>query len=394
MDGIVREGVPEDAGLQPDRIREAEQLVEEGVRSGVFAGAVMLVSRNGILGWHGAYGYAQLVPSPRPMTLDTLFDLASLTKVTATLPVVMRLLDFGILDLDAPVQTVIAEFHGGGREAVTVRHLLAHTSGLPAWRPLYLRTRKREDVLQVLCSIPLANQPGEVVVYSDLGMLLLGFFIERVTGERLDRLFHQLVAEPLELKETMFTPPPELRQRCAATEEGNEVEKEMAGEDGRGFPWRTHVLCGEVHDGNAYYAMEGVAAHAGLFSTAKEVARIAQHWITPGSFLSASAVAEATMLQTRHAKGPPRGLGWELYHPEVFFAAFGSRSFGHTGFTGTSVAVDPDEGLVVVLLTNRVHPRGNNNAIEEFRRRFYAAIRRALVHGSTKGGSRCTREEA
>jgi CubicO group peptidase (beta-lactamase class C family) len=379
MDRVLKQGQPEEAGLDPHHLRIVAQLMEEGIRTGIFTGAVLLIAVEGIVGHHAAYGHAQIVPSLRRMTLDTLFDLASLTKVTATLPVAMRLWDAGVLDLDAPVQGVIPEFRGGGRERVTPRHLLAHTSGLPAWRPLYLKARGKEEVLRVLCTIPLTYRPGEVVEYSDLGMILLGFLLERLAGDQLDRLFQRLVADPLELKDTMFTPPEELRHRCAATEGGNAVEREMAGEEGRDFPWRTHVLCGEVHDGNAHYALGGVAAHAGLFSTAEEVATIAQEWIRPSGLFSQRALIEATGLQTCGAEGPPRGLGWVLHHPGAFFAAFGKRAFGHTGFTGTSVACDPEAGVVAVLLTNRVHPRGDHDAIEQFRPHLHAAIRKALM---------------
>ncbi|MDQ7843170.1 MAG: serine hydrolase domain-containing protein [Armatimonadota bacterium] len=374
----LRSGTPEEAELDPGRLAAVEALLAEGVRDGVFPGAVALVARGGVVGWQHAAGWAQLTPSQRPAAPDTIYDLASLTKVTAALPVALALVDRALLDLDAPVRALLPEFTGGARDLVTFRHLLAHTSGLPAWRALYLRAAARAEVLRVICDEPLVADPGALVEYSDLGIILLGFAMERALGVRIDALVREYVTAPLGLRETMYTPPPELWGRCAAAEVGHRYEREKVGEEGREHSWREEVLCGEVHDGNTYYAMEGVAPHAGLFSTAREVAEVAFQWLRPGGLLSAAAVADATTDQRAGAAGYPRGLGWVLHHEGVFFDAFGPRSFGHTGFTGTSVAVDPDQDLVAVLLTNRVHLGGSNTKIQEFRPRFHRAVREAL----------------
>jgi CubicO group peptidase (beta-lactamase class C family) len=330
------------------------------------------------------------------MQPDTIFDLASLTKVVGALPVTLFLRQRGALDLDAPVRDVLPEFHGEGRERVTFRHLLAHTSGLPSWRALYVDAtsdarRQEQDtgssagetraaVLDRICRTPLTYAPGEGVEYSDLGILLLGFALERIGGRQLDALVQQLVVDPLGLMCTFFCPPAHLQERCASTEAGNAYERAKVGEEGVKFPWRDRVLRGEVHDGNAHYAMGGVAAHAGLFSTAWDVGTVGLQWLRPGAWLPSELVEEATSDQTGGAADCPRGLGWALHQEGGFFDAFGRRSFGHTGFTGTSVVIDPDADVAIVLLTNRVHPRAQDG-ITEFRRRFHQAVWEAVGGG-------------
>ncbi|MGH2349454.1 MAG: serine hydrolase domain-containing protein [bacterium] len=380
MGGVetLRTGPPQAARLSAARLADAGRLIERAIADGVFPGAVALVARGGVVAWQEPFGHAQVTPVMRRMETDTIFDLASLTKVIATLPVALRLWQGDVIDLDAPAREYVPEFGGEGRDAVTLRHLLAHTSGLPAWIMLYLRAHTRAQMLEEICRTPLAHAPGDTVEYSDLGILLLGFVLERATGRRIDALVIEHVCGMVGLDDAAFNPPPAARARCAATEAGNEYEREKAGDAGVGFPWRTHVLVGEVHDGNAYYGMEGVAPHAGFFAAAADVAAVAHQWLRPGAYLPPAAIAEALLDQRESAREYPRGLGWVLHHPEAFFRALGPRSFGHTGFTGTSVAVDPDEDLVVVLLTNRVHPHAGDTRIQEFRMTFHEAVMEAL----------------
>lgn len=352
--------------------------MREAIGSGVFPGAVVLVARRGIVAWHQAFGHAQVIPAPRPMRADTIFDLASLTKVIGTLPGALHLWQGGAYTLDTPVDSILPEYAGAPHGRVTIRQLLSHTAGFVSWRALYLSISNREQVLQAILQIPLQHVPGTTVEYSDLGIILLGFAMERVANARLDAFLSQVVFRPLELTETTYTPPKAWWPRCAATEVGHAYERQKLADASGRKPDRADVICGEVHDGNAYYAMEGVAAHAGLFSTAWEVGTVALQWIRPSSFLTDHVIQEATRLQTSGAQGTPRGLGWILHHAEAFFAALGPRSFGHTGFTGTSIAIDPDADLLVVLLTNRVHPRADNTLILEFRRRFHEMVARAV----------------
>jgi CubicO group peptidase (beta-lactamase class C family) len=374
---MLRRSSPTEARLQGDELQNLEALLEEGIAGGAFPGAVALIARGELVGWQVARGDAEVTPRRRPTALDTLYDLASVTKVTAALPVALSLYQRGRFALDDPVSTVVPEFTGGERTAVTFRHLLAHTSGLPAWKALYLKASSPQAVLAAICRTPLAAPPGTAVEYSDLGIMLLGAALERLGGQRIDALVDETVVRPLALTSTMYTPPRSLWGRCAATEVGNVYERDKVGADGAGFGWREHVLCGEVHDGNAHYGLGGIAAHAGLFSTAWEVATIVLQWLRPDTLVTEGIVREATSDQRRGAAGYPRGLGWVLHHEGTFFEAFGPRSFGHTGFTGTSVAVDPDDDLIAILLTNRVHFGGANTKIQDFRMRFHAAVRRA-----------------
>ncbi len=374
----LRTGSPDEAGLDTKLSEHGDQLMTHAIEGGVFPGAVVLVARAGIVAWHQAFGQAQVVPRPRPMTRETIFDLASLTKVIGTLPGALTLWRTGVFALDAPVDTLLAEFAGMDSGLVSIRQLLAHTAGFPSWRAVYLTTRNREQVLDALRQIPLQHPPGTVVEYSDLGIMLLGLLLERVTRARLDAFLRQVVFAPLGLTQTTFVPPKAWWDRCAATEVGHAYERQKVHSAGGVGPEREHALCGEVHDGNAYYAMEGVSAHAGLFSTAWEVGTVALQWIRPSPFIPDHVIAEATRDQTQGARGYPRGLGWVLQHPEAFFAALGPRAFGHTGFTGTSVAIDPDADLIAVLLTNRVHPRADNTLILEFRRRFHELVSQAI----------------
>lgn len=374
----LRDADATEAGLRPRYLRRLERLLDEGIAGGVFPGAVALIARGPLAGWHAARGDAQVIPDRCPTSLETLYDLASLTKVTAALPVALALYRQGRFALDDPVSAVIPEFSGDARGRVTFRHLLAHTSGLPAWKALYLRAASPEAMLAAVCATPLSAAPGARVEYSDLGILLLGAALEHLAGRRIDALVEDVVIRPLELRHTLYTPPASLRARCAATEVGNAYERDKVGADGAGFPWREHVLRGDVHDGNAYYGLQGIAPHAGLFSTAWEVATVAAQWLRPGALVTEGIVGEATSDQRCGAEGYPRGLGWVLHHEGTFFEALSPRSFGHTGFTGTSVAVDPGADLVVVLLTNRVHFGGANTKIQDFRRVFHAAVRQAI----------------
>ncbi|HEV8355025.1 MAG TPA: serine hydrolase domain-containing protein [bacterium] len=380
MGGVatLRAGSPDAAGLDETRVADAGRLITHAVASGVFPGAVALLARGGMVVWHEPFGHAQVTPIVRPMQIDAIFDLASLTKVLATLPVALRLWQDGIIDLDAPAHEYVPEFAGAQRDAITLRHLLAHTSGLPSWIPLYLNASRRSQMLAEICRTPLVHGVGETVDYSDLGILLLGFAMERAAGRRIDALVDEHVTATLGLDDAAFNPQPPARERCAATEAGNKYEREKAGDAGAAFPWRTHVLVGEVHDGNAYYGMAGVAPHAGFFATAAGVAAVAYQWLRPGAYLPSAVTTEALADQRESAREYPRGLGWILHHPEAFFRALGPRSFGHTGFTGTSVAVDPDEDLLVVLLTNRVHPNADDTRIHEFRVTFHNAVMEGL----------------
>ena len=351
--------------------------------AGTFPGAVVYVRQDNRVVWHHAFGWAAVTPRRRTMRSDAVFDLASLTKPVATATAVLQLVERGIFQLDHPVADYLPAFAAFGKQAVTVRHLLTHTSGLPAWIRLYLRVRTPAEALRYICALSPDAAPGSRVEYSDLGFIVLGELV-RACGElSLDRYLDARIAPLVEWRRTRFRPPAAWRPRCVATEAGNEFERAAAGAEGERFRWRTGVICGEVHDGNSYYLYRGVAGHAGLFSTAEEVGRFGQIMLdfgaTPhGAMLARGTVAEATRDQTGQL-AEARGLGWRCRRGSPFMGARASaEAFGHTGFTGTSLLVDRPRALVVVLLTNRVHPRAATTAIETFRAQFHDAVIEAI----------------
>ncbi len=386
-------------------IRRARERVHEAVRvqvalgreQAVFPGAVAAVVWGGTRLVLGAFGHAQVTPRRRSMTTETIFDLASLTKPLATTTAVLQLWEQGAIDLDAPVVAYLPRFARGGKAAVTVRQLLSHTSGLPAWEMLYLPGTPRENATRApscrsieeavarICATPVVVRPGTKVEYSDLGFIILGYLVERLSGLSLDRYVRRHIFQPLGMRWTRFRPPRSWRSRCAATELGNAFERAKAAAQGLGrrFAWRTHLLRGEVHDGNAWYLGHGVAGHAGLFGTAADLARFGMMLLRGGApsgarILSSDATAEAMRNQTPGLDPEPRGLGWALTGSTSLGTRASRSAVGHTGFTGTSLLIDPARDLVIVLLTNRVHPRADSAAIQDFRPAFHDAVIEAL----------------
>ena len=339
---------PRNAGMELNRLGLIDGVIEENVASGAFPGAVVLIARSGMIVKHASYGSASETPDQRPMTPATIFDLASLTKVVVTVPLVLQLVERDLWRLDDSLQRFLPEFN---EPAITIKHLLTHTAGLPPWANLFWLGQGKEKVLEQIYENrwPIASAlfpPGQRVIYSDLGFILLGAAIEKVTGMQLGRLAREWIFTPLGMKETMFNPPDELRSRIAATEND---------------PERGGILIGTVHDENAW-AMGGVSGHAGLFSTAVDLAAYARILINRGSYkdariLSSRSVELMTSLQTE-GLNESRGLGWLLQAENSFSAGdmLSESAFGHTGFTGTSLWIDPHYELIVILLTNRVHP--------------------------------------
>lgn len=337
--------------MVPDRLDSIDEVVEEGIRRKVFPGAVVLIMRSGVIVKHRGYGSAMEVPVRRKMLPSTIFDLASLTKVVVTVPLSLALVERGMWTLKDPIGRFIPELNGEWAREATIWHLLTHTSGLPPWAALYAQARGKGEILKLFCADkpPLVSpvcRPGERVIYSDLGYILCGIAIEKITGMELDSLAEQWIFRPLGMENTFFNPPKTLRGRIAATEDD---------------PRRGGVLVGVVHDENAW-AMGGVSGHAGLFSTAIDLAVYAQMLLNGGRYagkriLSPNSVRLMTSLQTS-GMNERRGLGWLLQSKAAISAGdlFSEKAFGHTGFTGTSLWVDPEDELVVVLLSNRVHP--------------------------------------
>ena len=343
-----------------------------------FPGAVIAVGHHGrviLLAAVGHYG----IDDPRPVTPETVYDLASLTKVVGLTTACMLLVKEGKLDLSAPVQRYVRAFQGPGKERVTVRHLLTHSSGLPAWRPLYTEATTRATALALADTTPLLRQPGDTFVYSDLGAMVLTQAVEAVTGERVDAYLDARLFRPLGMTSTRFLPPPEWRDRVAPTERS---------QDGT-------IIRGTVHDENAW-KLGGVSGHAGLFSTAPDLAVFAT-WllkqraggVTPDrrpGVTTPELPSDLVLEFTRRQNLPPgssRALGWDT--PSENSSAgtkLGPNAFGHTGFTGTSIWMDPDRDLFIILLTNRVHPTRENGRIARVRPRVADLVVQAVAPGA------------
>jgi CubicO group peptidase (beta-lactamase class C family) len=329
----------------------AERLAD-AVSSGETPGAVFAAGSPGLAAQFAVAGNAQVNGGPcRPMHQDTLFDLASLTKVVATLPTVLRLAERGDLALDDRVTRFLPQFSGEGRDEVTVRHLLAHTSGLPAEIRFWHRYPTAEQAEPAVLTVPLTHPPGTTVVYSDIGFMLLGRIVTAVTSAPLDAAVAELVTRPLGMTRTGFNPGPDQAAQAASTE---------LQPDGT-------ALTGVVHDENARF-FGGVSGHAGLFAPAEDLARyLTEAWL--GDTLLAPATREeACRLQTEGTDGR-RGLGWVLPGDQHYSLGthWPGTSITHTGFTGTSLACDPATGYWAVLLTNDVHYGRNRGLIRPLR---------------------------
>jgi CubicO group peptidase (beta-lactamase class C family) len=366
-------------GFRPGGLEAVDAVVEAGVAARAFPGGVLAVGRDGSLVHLRAFGRLSYDADAAAVATDTIYDLASLTKVVVTATLSMVLVDEGKLDLDARVHAFFPGFSGPAKERVTVRQLLSHSGGLLWWARLYEELRGKTAYLERIAGMALDYEPGSKSVYSDLGILLLGDILERVGGAPLDELARRRIFEPLGMKDAQYRPPAALLHRIAPTEND---------------PWRGRVVRGEVHDENAF-ALGGVAPHAGLFATAADLARLAETLLGGGSFEGKRIVSRATVeLFTARAgvPGSSRALGWDTptdesgrrssTRGEPGFSSAGTllsaRSFGHTGFTGTSMWVDPERALYVVLLTNRVHPTRQNEAIGGVRAQVADAAVRAL----------------
>ncbi len=335
-------------------------MLDSAVRAGAFPAAVAEVGDATRPLWRAPFGRLTFDPASAPASDETVFDLASLTKVLATTPLLMQQHERGALGLDDPVRDHVPGWAGADREDVTIRDLLAHCAGLAGYRPLYQTCRGRAEFETAICREPLDYPPRTQSVYSDLGFLLLGFILER--GAPLAGRFDALRVQMGEAEDLQFLPPRLWLPRIAPTEDD---------------AWRGRVIVGEVHDENAY-VLEGMAGHAGLFGTAAGVGEHARHLLQVLDGKTGVFRRETLDLFIARRAGIPgssRALGWDTMLPSSSCGRHLSpRAFGHTGFTGTSLWIDPDRGLYIVLLTNRVHPSRANDAIKAVRPAFHDAV--------------------
>ena len=358
-------------GFDSSRLAALTAYLRAEVDSGAFPGAVVAVGRHGrlaLLAPVGHYG----VDDPRPVEAGTIYDLASLTKVVGLTTACMLLVDEGKLALDAPIDHYVPEFRGPMKDRVTVRHLLTHSAGLVADLPLYDSTRSRAAALAAVDTSTLLSPPGTSYRYSDLSAIVLMQAVERITGEPFDRFLDDRVFRPLGMPATRFLPPARWRDRIAPTEHDT--------------LFRHRWLLGEVHDESAA-RLEGVSGNAGLFSNVLDLSRLAAMLLNGGAWdslqlIRAETVAEFVARQNI-PPGSTRALGWDTPSDSGYSSAgakLSRRSFGHTGFTGTSMWMDPDRDLFIILLTNRVNPTRANTAILGVRARVADLVADALLH--------------
>lgn len=332
---------PAAVGMSATRLESVERIVTRGIDAGGYPGAAVVVGRKGAVVFQRGFGRLSWSPESNSVSPDTsIYDVASLTKVVGTTAAIMALYDDGKIKLDAPVTRYLPQFTGGLNDMVTVGDLLTHRSGLPAARDLWRGASTPDEARAMVLSTRVRDIPGRKYLYSDLGADLLGFIAEAVSQQPLDVFLHNRIYGPLRMHNTFFRPADSLRYRVAPTELNAP----------RGYP-----LHGEVHDENAY-ALGGVAGHAGLFSTASDLAVFAQMMLDGGTYAGVRIFADSTVsLFTRRTAGH-RALGWDTADGDYGSGRYLTpRAYGHTGFTGTSMWIDPDREMFVILLTNRVH---------------------------------------
>jgi len=361
---------PTDAALRSAVQADVQRVLDRARADSAFPGAFAVVGTHAVVLAEYGVGTLDWAPSPRPDE-HTMWDLASLTKVIGLTTAIMQLAEQQRIDLAAPLQRYLPNWTGRNKEKVTVRHLLTHTSGLPAFKAYDEITHDPDSLAKLMFATPLDTVPGAKMVYSDIGAYMLGRLVEEISGQSLDVYLHDHVFEPLGMHETTYRPPISLWARIAPTELDT-VQ-------------RRRLVRGMVHDERAYY-LGGVSAHAGLFSSGHDLARFAQMYLNGGTLDGVRVIQPASIAQfAAYADSTfsNRGIGWQK--PELPGMRFttaapwaghtmSSRSYGHTGFTGTSIGMDPTRDLFVILLSNRVDPTRNNNKISEVRRQLGDAI--------------------
>lgn len=360
-------GSPAELGIDPTRLARVDEVIKEAIAAKELPGAVLLVARGGRTVWRKAYGLRATTPTSERMTVDTIFDVASLTKVVATATSLMILVEEGKVALQDPVVKYIPEFGRRGKDKVTVQHLLTHYSGLRPDLDLDDPWTGRDRALELTWRERLEAEPGAEFIYSDINYIVLGELIQRVSGLPVNEFAARRIFEPLGMKDTGFLPPAEKRARIAPTERRN----------GR-------MLRGSVHDPTAE-RMGGVAGHAGLFSTVDDTAVWAQMLLNGGAYGETRILSPLGVLAMSSPQSPRTGFDWrglgfdiDTRFSTVRGALFPRGSFGHTGFTGTSVWIDPGTETIVILFTNRLHPNGAGDVVS-LRSRVASVVAASLV---------------
>ena len=345
--GLVRCSA-EECGLNAARLAAIDDVIEEGLRYDQMPGCVVLVGYRNRIAWLKSYGSRQLKPDVVPMTTDTVFDLASLTKPIATATSIMLLIEDGLVELDAPAAKYIPQFGNTGKEVITIRQLLTHQSGLLPDNSIRDYENGRVQAFQRIHELDLRAEPGTRFMYSDVGFIVLGEIVERVSGKSLDVFSKERIFSALGMSETGFNPVSAIQKRAAPTQERN-------------GGW----MRGEVHDPRAY-KLDGVAGHAGLFATAEDLARYAQMLMNDGTLGKTRILKPETcrlMTTSQEVSSGVRTLGWDRRtgYSSNRGDLFSKQAFGHGGFTGTALWIDPTQKMFVIFLSNRVHPHGKGS---------------------------------
>jgi CubicO group peptidase (beta-lactamase class C family) len=349
------------------QFNNADNVINKAIEDKSFPGAVVLVWMDGKTIYEKAFGNFTYDPSSPKVKTNTLFDLASLTKVVATTTAAMICYDRKLFSLNDKVTMYIPEFGVNGKDIITIKNLLIHNSGLPAWKKFYGRDLKYDDVINEIYSSELEYKTGEKTVYSDLGIITLGKIIEKVSGKSLDVFCKDEIFIPLKMESTYYNPDDSLKKLCAPTETDNY--------------WRMKTLQGEVHDETSAM-LNGVAGHAGLFSTADNLAKLMSVLLNKGKVNQKIFIQQSTieLFTKRVSEESTRAIGWDTKSDSGSSAGnyFSKNSFGHTGYTGTSIWADPDRNLFVVFLTNRVYPTRENTKIQKVRPQLHNAVIKSI----------------
>jgi CubicO group peptidase (beta-lactamase class C family) len=352
--------------LQDDLFQRAFGIIEKAIVDHIFPGCSIAVTLRGELVADKAFGRFTYDPASSETTTASIFDLASLTKVAATTAMAMILYERGVVDLETPVVAIVPEFAGddGNRRGITLRMLLAHSSGLPAYEKLFLRAKTRAELREAAFTTPLCAMPGTHTEYSDLGFIVLAVALERLADETLDVFCQREVFGPLGMMHTTFNPGRALHESILPTADDH--------------TFRHRIIQGEVQDENASL-LGGVAGHAGLFATAEDLALFAHAMLNAGHPILRPTTVELFSRRESAPEGTSRGLGWDTpTAPSQSGKYFSPRSFGHLGYTGTSLWIDPERLLSITLLSNRTWPDCRNQAIKQVRPAFHDAVGEAL----------------
>jgi CubicO group peptidase (beta-lactamase class C family) len=377
-------------------ITRIDSILQSQVDLDKIPGAVIEIKKADKIIYRHAYGYAQkydyphrLLKTPEKMSVSHLFDIASLTKVIGTTTSIMLLADRGLLGVEDRVCNYIKAFDTPEKKDITIRHLLTHTAGLYEWYPLYYRASDKEESYKLIGDLPLNFPVGAQRHYSDLGFVLLGEIIEIVSGMPLDRFMKENIFLPLDMKSTTYNPISAGFKKFAATSHGNPYEKRMVYDSTLGFRfkeinpeqwsgWRNYTLKGEVNDGNAWYANGGISGAAGLFSTVDDLQKLVDMLIHKGKAGSKQFISEKTIHTFLTIDKFRNGLGWMMDPDNSFMKNGPEGTFGHTGFTGTSISVIPRDNISVIILINRQNtgllPKGEYYNVNSVRLQIFNAV--------------------